>query len=460
MSALISNINIVDFILAFMEVGLSYIITCNTIIERKLLKKRDLVLFIIVALINGFLLAINRKITFISYTMMLFCVMVTTLTIRIVKKCELISILGIVFLYYLSISFFELFFAFMSMMFLGQRFDQTVYHFADSIWKNAFYFISDIFICLIVYIFNRKQKGNYIDFSPLKKVLIIIDIMLYIVFRQYLSMMDNVSLKEPEMLGTEMGLSLLVIISVVGLSCTIYLKYCMVQDEKRNYLVRDEVYKKNYEDIDQMLKISGQRLHDMKNHFVVIKELCVQNNLSGIEEYVDDIYDEYFNQSFQEWTGNRIVDIILNQKKIIAERKGIEFNLEVKKIPEIKLSDIEICSLLGNLLDNAIEACEKQREEARFIDVKMQAKKGFLFIKIKNSISSKPKIERGVFITSKKDKATHGYGLKSVNRIVKKYEGDISYTIEEETFEIRIYFYDMVVLSNRINKKGENLGGG
>ena len=60
---------------------------------------------------------------------------------------------------------------------------------------------------------------------------------------------------------------------------------------------------------------------------------------------------------------------------------------------------------------------------------------------------------------SKEDKTTHGYGLKSVNRIVKKYEGDISYTIEEDTFEICIYFYDMILLDDNTNIKGENLGG-
>ena len=117
-------------------------------------------------------------------------------------------------------------------------------------------------------------------------------------------------------------------------------------------------------------------------------------------------------------------------------------------IPEIRLNDIEICSLLGNLIDNAIEACEKHVDEHRFINIKIQDKKGFLFITLKNSIHSKPKIEKGVFITSKEDKITHGYGLKSVNRIVKKYEGDISYTIEDKTFEIRICFYDMVLFSD------------
>ena len=122
----------------------------------------------------------------------------------------------------------------------------------------------------------------------------------------------------------------------------------------------------------------------------------------------------------------------------------IRFDINSVLLPCIKLSDVELCSVFGNLLDNSLEACELCEVGQRFIDVNIKSQKELLFISITNSMAGEPVYKNGRFITSKKDKQLHGYGLKSVERIVDKYEGIISYQTEGNMFEVNITFFDIV----------------
>lgn len=140
------------------------------------------------------------------------------------------------------------------------------------------------------------------------------------------------------------------------------------------------------------------------------------------------------------WTGHKILDFILNQKKEIAEKKGIDFDICVTALMEIPLSDGNLSVLAGNLLDNAIEACNKIETGKRWILFKLIKHRDMLLIEISNSIGEQPKIKNGELLTSKEHAWMHGYGLKSVRRIVEKNEGVLSFSIEENVFKIQVSF--------------------
>ena len=130
----------------------------------------------------------------------------------------------------------------------------------------------------------------------------------------------------------------------------------------------------------------------------------------------------------------------MNQKKEAAEEKEIDFEIYVTALMETSLSDGDISILIGNLLDNAIEACEQMQDGKRWILFKLKKRQRSLFIEISNSLGTVPRIKDGELFTSKKDKILHGYGLKSVKRIVQKYDGVFSFSVEEETFKVKISF--------------------
>lgn len=138
--------------------------------------------------------------------------------------------------------------------------------------------------------------------------------------------------------------------------------------------------------------------------------------------------------------------MLLSQKKREALAEDIAFDIQAVPMINIRLSEAEICALFGNLLDNAIEACRSLEEKGRWIIIKMEKKNQILFIEIKNSIGKKPVVKNGELITSKSDYMKHGYGIKSVKRIVEKYEGDFTYQTENDKFQVNLSFFDMYEL--------------
>lgn len=145
----------------------------------------------------------------------------------------------------------------------------------------------------------------------------------------------------------------------------------------------------------------------------------------------------------QVWTGHRILDFVLNQKRKVAEQKGIDFEICASALMNLSLSDEDVSVLFGNLLDNAIEACEQIQDDRRWILFKLQKRQQLLFIEITNSMGNAPRIKNGVILTSKKNKKLHGYGLKSVKRIVEKCNGTFSFSIEEGIFKVNLSFFEI-----------------
>ena len=136
------------------------------------------------------------------------------------------------------------------------------------------------------------------------------------------------------------------------------------------------------------------------------------------------------------------MDFVLNQKKKKAKDAEIEFVIETEVIPNWCLTTAEIVVLFGNLLDNAIEACEKQQEDARIIKIELKKRASLQFIKIQNSISEKPKIKKNRLVSTKKNPEMHGYGIKGVEQIVAKYDGEFTWNVSKDMFGVNVIFFN------------------
>ena len=200
--------------------------------------------------------------------------------------------------------------------------------------------------------------------------------------------------------------------------------------------------KQKYKELNTALEKNRELVHDIKNHYLVISEYESKGEYKKLHEFVEELKSDFIKVNPQIYTGNYVVDLILSQKKMLSEQKKITFILQVMQISKLPFKEREICTLFGNLLDNAIEACDKV-VGIRWINVKIEKQNHLFFIQIINTINEIPqKCEKG-FLTSKINKELHGYGLKSVQRIVDEYEGDILYQIENNTFAVRISFFDV-----------------
>lgn len=121
-----------------------------------------------------------------------------------------------------------------------------------------------------------------------------------------------------------------------------------------------------------------------------------------------------------------------------AKDKDIKFSYSIEHIGQISINDIDLCALLANLLDNAMEACEEIKDKKAWINLKILRKNDLLLIQLENSLSTDKLNKKNFFITEKADKKLHGIGMKSIEKVIEKYNGCMEYTVSDK-LEIFIY---------------------
>lgn len=179
--------------------------------------------------------------------------------------------------------------------------------------------------------------------------------------------------------------------------------------------------------------------HDINNHICCIDNL--KNNNIEVDEYISNLNDEIKEFKCIYNTGNMILDIIINEKSKVCTNKGINFTCDINfsKIDFIK--PIDVSSIFDNILDNAIEACDKISNEKidKYIRIKGTIIKSFFIIKCENSKVNSVKIYKDILLTDKIDKFMHGIGIQSVKSSLEKYNGEILFEDEKNKFMINIY---------------------
>ena len=192
----------------------------------------------------------------------------------------------------------------------------------------------------------------------------------------------------------------------------------------------------------EMLK-SRKVVHDMKNHLLALKKYDQERDWEGLHQYLNELSDDMLDDSYQIWTGNRMLDMILNQKTKDAKEKETDMQIETEVFATLPFSDREVISLFGNVLDNALEACERIQDKKRWIKIKIKKKNHLLYIETSNAIKEMPVQNQKGFVSVKEDEILHGYGMKNIQDIVRKYDGIFRYKIYGEYLVCIISIYDI-----------------
>lgn len=137
-------------------------------------------------------------------------------------------------------------------------------------------------------------------------------------------------------------------------------------------------------------------------------------------------------------TNHPIVDSVINQKFKQSKRKGIPLLMSINDLGNLKMEDEDIVILLGNLLDNAIEACEKIETNPKWIKVRFLVQEENVIISVRNPILELIEIEDGKIISTKDNRAEHGIGLKNIQSVVDKYGGECAYSSNQGFFTYTI----------------------
>ena len=192
----------------------------------------------------------------------------------------------------------------------------------------------------------------------------------------------------------------------------IYERYKLEQEKKRIVLSSNRMIQKQYEDLIENNKMIQSLRHDFKNHMLVLQNLLQNNKIKEAENYLLSIGAPVCESSSSIWTGNLVIDFILDYKKKEAEEKGIDFIINADAVYTNKIRNEDICIILANLLDNAIEAAREHKGPKRWIHVTIRKIGDLLLFKIQNSIGHVPD-RKGKFLRSTKENVgLHGIGLK------------------------------------------------
>ena len=207
--------------------------------------------------------------------------------------------------------------------------------------------------------------------------------------------------------------------------------------DKKLSAYQHDLIETHYSEVDNMYrKMRGCR-QDYRNHIQTMKVLAAEGDLDALKKYLDKLDEDLNTVDVVVKTGNKMTDAILNSKISLAKSKGINVIADAKVPVELKMSDIDLCIVIGNLFDNAIEASLALPEEERLIRLYMDIKNTQLYMCLTNFTSVKKlKKQGGRYVTTKGE--GHGFGLVRVDDIIERYGGYISRNSEDGAFTTEI----------------------
>lgn len=205
--------------------------------------------------------------------------------------------------------------------------------------------------------------------------------------------------------------------------------------DRRIERFQSELIEKQVREIQNMYRqVRGWR-HDYRNHINNMKIQLSEGNYDKLSNYLNELADDLDTVDTVIKTGNVMADAILNSKLNVAEKMNIKLNVKANVPDKLPMSDVELCSMLGNILDNAVEACGTLPEEERFMRVYIGKLKGQLYLSVQNS-AGKVRKSKNTYLSTKNGE--HGYGLFRIDRVAKKYGGYVNRQNEEGVFATEI----------------------
>lgn len=211
----------------------------------------------------------------------------------------------------------------------------------------------------------------------------------------------------------------------------------LVAAAERAY-VQDE----NIEALSQAYAGQRKMTHDYRAQLSTLSELVDQGNLAEVKAFLAEMKDHQSERILLINTHNAAIDAVLNQKGYAGQRQGIDMRFRVNDLSALKLPRVDVTIVLGNLIDNAMEACIQMPESKRWVSIQILYSQGILSMAIINP--SRPvQIVGGQITTTKPDSLLHGFGLRNVEDILDKYQAEYTFSFEDGRFIFTVDWTDV-----------------
>ena len=196
-----------------------------------------------------------------------------------------------------------------------------------------------------------------------------------------------------------------------------------------------ELLERDYTAVNRAYQVNAKLFHDFHNHIGVLRQFLTHEKYGEAVRYLDELQAPVRNLTATVWTGDETADYLINSKAAAAEADGIRFQVQVEFPRRTNIRSVDLCAILGNLLDNAIEAARQVPDPSgRTVTLTIRRIHQMLVIKVENSFVGAPVQEKGELKTTKTEGGLHGWGLKSAQTAAEKYDGMVRAGVSGEVF--------------------------
>lgn len=301
--------------------------------------------------------------------------------------------------------------------------------------------LSEAFITLGIWFLYRHLCVKNSDF--LQKVIEGYDYLLFAIgisaFLGVLYLIDVLDV-EFEIYALVMAIIMMLMLMACMAIIIIYMRYKGNEREKQVVLSRTRILENNYEMLKQEQEINRKNIHDYRHTLEYLYHCFLEGDCERGCAYIEKQNKEYQVSKQKEiWTGNTGVDYLINKAKKETEEANIHFEVMVDVL-ELPIAEYDFFTVLGNLLENAIDAVKKCDIENRFIRLKLCMNNEMLMLYLENSYREEPIRNGERFVTLKRDNTMHGWGIESVKEIVAQYNGICSIAYKNSVFSFQIMF--------------------
>ena len=408
---------IVEYVASFMEFFICGIF-CGTFLTKEKLGDRKYLLFLGSGVGAVFVIVLNRISIFSYINSILITLIAFLLQVFVYRTKAMLSFL-LTLMYTVILAAVDFTIAYFTAFLLDT--DAGYILNTQSMSRVLCILMSKSILLLIVGTFSRLLSNSLVF---LKKYVVIMCIYsVFLLVSLFIMVELNINSENSE---TEIFLTIFFVASII---IELLMFYFVIKtgegyeqkQEAELIEMKNRMLQKSLDETEQAFELWRSSVHDYKNNIIALRQLASEGNMEGIREYLDCESELLDKKMFYIRTGCSVVDTIVNTKQGLAEKKGITFVVNASIPEKHNIRELDMANILGNLLDNAIEASEGEAEP--YIDLTLRQEKTFILIKVINKYSRdlSKKLE-----TTKNQKLFHGIGIGSVKSVLKEYEGEFS----------------------------------
>lgn len=249
---------------------------------------------------------------------------------------------------------------------------------------------------------------------------------------------------------SDVAISLVAFVMILMINIVMFSVYIKLSEslelkrENSIFQLEIDLYNEHMKEKENAMLEFRKSKHDLKNKLIYLLDLMREHQYSEMEHYIEDLVDLKTLDNFTiAHSDNSLIDALINYKYETMKQYGIRFTSQLEIPMSFPLSNADLCVVLGNALDNAIEANMGNNVKEPYINLKMKYDQNNLVVIMQNSFDGIiEKDEHGNVITKKKDHTNHGFGVGSIQRVLKKYNGFMKTEVDRNNYKLTMIMYD------------------